>query len=231
LQINDANTKYILHFTNYVTNVSAVFTCFGGMVTRRSELQADNVAWPTLRLGWSFVLVATALLLDVLTTATFLTVILVKEDQKAAWAKHNKDMAIVVPERQLEYVKEETLVVELDRKHSQKSKKSPKSEKSKKSPKSEKSKKSPKSERSQKSPENQKISIISDDHDRPSVSGSLEQTAQRHTSTHASKTAVENAIYYMTSSMTSPAGSASPVDADFDVHADRNDRSLAPVVL
>jgi len=35
----------------------------------------------------------------------------------------------------------------------------------------------------------------------------------------------------MTSSMTSPAGSASPVDADFDVHADRNDRSLAPVVL
>ena len=213
MQINDANTKYILHFTNYVTNVSAVFTCFGGMVTRRSELQADNVAWPTLRLGWSFVLVATALLLDVLTTATFLTVILVKEDQKAAWAKHNKDMAIVVPERQLEYVKEETLVVELDRKHSQKSKKSPKSE------------------RSQKSPENQKISIISDDHDRPSVSGSLEQTAQRHTSTHASKTAVENAIYYMTSSMTSPAGSASPVDADFDVHADRNDRSLAPVVL
>jgi len=180
------------------------------------------VGWPTLRLGWSFVLVATALLLDVLTTATFLTVILVKEDQKAAWAKHNKDMAIVVPERQLEYVKEDTLVVELDRKHSQKSKKSPKSEKSKKSPKSEKS---------QKSPENQKISIISDDHDRPSVSGSLEQTAQRHTSTHASKTAVENAIYYMTSSMTSPAGSASPVDADFDVHADRNDRSLAPVVL
>ena len=75
--------KLYLEFA-FSSSISAAFYTFEHTHDSLAKLQAYHSQWPTLTLSWSFICVFAGLLLNIISTIVFLSILLIKGEHKAS---------------------------------------------------------------------------------------------------------------------------------------------------